>query len=105
MLSLVLTVHFIYSIGAVGNASNGAFLVRTRGYLETISLRQTYGLIYSPSGSFCRLIIAHEIVKALKFVLNGLNPGGKFVFKIDTPKAIREPQEVWRGSWIEKPYG
>ena len=72
---------------------------------KTFSLEKEYSLIFIPCGSFCHLIAAEEISQALTFISNHLKSNGKFVFEIETLKAIREPQGVWRGKWVNKPDG
>lgn len=72
---------------------------------ETFSLREGYNLIFIPSGSFGHLTTSEQVSQALTFIADRLKPGGKFVFEIETLKSIREPQEVWRGRWVDKPDG
>ena len=72
---------------------------------ETFSLDENYNLIFISSGSFGHLITIQQITQALQFIASRLNPKGKFVFEIETLKAIREPQDVWRGRWINKSDG
>jgi SAM-dependent methyltransferase len=72
---------------------------------ETFSLSEKYDLIFIPSGSFGHLITPEQITTALTFIADRLNPGGKFVFEVETLKSIREPQDVWRGRWVNKPDG
>lgn len=72
---------------------------------ETFSLSETYDLIFIPSGSFGHLITAAQITRALTFIADRLNSGGKFVFEVETLKSIREPQGEWRGRWVNKPDG
>ncbi len=72
---------------------------------ETFSLFEMYDLIFIPSGSFGHLITPEQVAQALTFVADRLNPGGKFVFEVETLKSIREPQGVWRGRWVNKPDG
>lgn len=72
---------------------------------KTFSFPGTYGLIFIPSSSFCLLTTHSEIEQALKFVSNRLNPGGKFVFEIETLKAVGESQGIWKGKWVNKPDG
>lgn len=69
---------------------------------ETFSLQGTYRLIFIPSSSFCLLTTVDEIVQALKFISNRLEPGGKFVFEIETLKALGESQGIWKGKWVNK---
>lgn len=72
---------------------------------ETFSLKEDYNLIFIPSGSFGHLITSEQVKQALNFIASRLNPGGKFVFEIETLKTIREPQDVWRGRWVDRPDG
>lgn len=72
---------------------------------ETFSLDENYNLIFIPSGSFGHLITQEEVSQALKFIASRLNSGGKFVFEIETLQSIREPQNVWKGRWVDKPDG
>ena|ERR1700761_4870894 len=53
---------------------------------ETFSLSEKYNLIFIPSGSFGHLITSEQINQALTFIADRLNPGGKFVFEIETLK-------------------
>jgi SAM-dependent methyltransferase len=72
---------------------------------ETFSLQAAYNLIFIPSGSFGHLISSKQVSQALTFIAGRLKSGGKFVFEIETLRAIREPQGVWRGRWVNKPDG
>lgn len=72
---------------------------------ETFSLSDTYNLIFIPSGSFCHLIIPEQITQALRLISSRLKPGGKFVFEIETLNAVRQPQGIWKGNWVDKPNG
>jgi SAM-dependent methyltransferase len=72
---------------------------------ETASLNELYNLIFIPSGSFCHLISSEQVLQALTFIVDHLKHGGKFVFEVETLKAIREPQGIWKGRWVNKPDG
>jgi SAM-dependent methyltransferase len=72
---------------------------------ETFVPPKTYNLIFIPGGSFCLLTDAKQATQALKFISNWLKPGGKFVFEIETLKAVGEPQGIWKGNWVNKPDG
>jgi len=41
----------------------------------------------------------------MQFISHQLKHGGKFVFEIETLKAIGEPQGIWKGSCVNKPDG
>lgn len=72
---------------------------------ENFSLLDTYNLIFIPSGSFCHLVTPQQITQALKLISNRLNTGGKFVVEIETLKAARQPQGIWKGGWVNKSDG
>lgn len=72
---------------------------------NTFSLPGNYNLIFIPSSSFCLLTTPEEIVEALTFVSNRLQPGGKFVFEIETLKAVGDSQGIWKGNSVNKPDG
>lgn len=76
-----------------------------KGSFENFSSNHTYQLIFIPSGSFCLLTEPAQVAQALKMVVKHLGDKGKFVFEVDTLKSINEPQEVWKGHWIDKPDG
>lgn len=72
---------------------------------ETFSSSELYRLIFIPSGSFGHLITSYQVSQALNFIVNQLAPNGKFVFEIETLKAVRESQGAWKGRWINQPDG
>lgn len=72
---------------------------------ETFQPQSLFNLIFIPSGSFGHLINPKQISHALEFVSYNLNVGGKFVVEIETLKAVREPQGMWRGRWVQRPDG
>ena len=72
---------------------------------EAFSLSNTYNLIFIPSGSFCHLITPQQITHALNLISSRLNSGGKFVFEVETLEAVRQPQGIWKGGWVNKPDG
>lgn len=72
---------------------------------ETFSLPDTYSLIFIPSSSFCLLTTCEQAIQALQFISNHLKSGGKFVFEIETLKAVSESQGIWKGKWVTKSDG
>ncbi len=72
---------------------------------ETFPFQTVYDLIFIPSGSFGHLITSNQVSQALTSIAGALNPGGKFIFEIETVKTIREPQGAWRGRWVDRPDG
>lgn len=72
---------------------------------ETFRTTSQYDLIYIPSGSFCHLLTSEQVSQALSWIADRLSANGKFVFEVETLKAVREPQGTWRGRWVTKPDG
>ena len=72
---------------------------------ETFALGETYGLIFIPSGSFCLLTTWEQAREALKLIASRLKVGGKFVFEVETLRAINQSQGIWRGKWVSRPDG
>jgi len=72
---------------------------------ETISLQDTYNLIFIPSSSFCLLTTEKQIDNALAFISEHLKPNGKFVFEVETLWAVDESQGTWSGKWVDKANG
>lgn len=72
---------------------------------ETFRSNHPFELIFIPSGSICLLTEKKQMDQALSVIFNSLGKNGKFAFEIDTLSSITEPQEVWKGHWIDKPDG
>lgn len=72
---------------------------------ETFPLSDLYDLIIIPSGSFCLLTTFEEIQFALTFIYDRLKKGGKFVFDVETLKAVGDSQGVWKGNWVSRADG
>lgn len=72
---------------------------------ETFSSDHRYQLIFIPSGSFSLLTNQLQVDEALHTVFKFLENKGKFIFEVDTLSSVSEPQEVWKGHWIDKPNG
>lgn len=72
---------------------------------QTFRSSHPFELIFIPSGSICLLTEKEQLTQALSTVFDSLEKKGKFVFEIDTLSSIEEPQEVWKGHWIDKPDG
>lgn len=69
---------------------------------ETFSSDHTYDLIFIPSGSFGLLTSFEDVNSALKVVSELLQEGGKFVFEIETLKAISDSQNSWKERFVKK---
>lgn len=72
---------------------------------ETFSSNISYKLIFIPSASFCLLVDLVDVQQALRKIFECLANNGKFIFEIETLKAVREPQGIWSGRWIKKDDG
>jgi SAM-dependent methyltransferase len=77
----------------------------TEATFETFSSREKYKLIFIPSGSFCLLTNPKQIIQALNFVSNRLDPKGKFVFEVETTAAVSQAQGFWKGRWVNREDG
>lgn len=75
------------------------------GNFENFSSEQTYPLIFIPSGSFCLLTTQQQITAALNMITTYLSSNGKFVFEIETPRAISQPEGIWKSDWVDKADG
>jgi SAM-dependent methyltransferase len=80
-------------------------VVATNASFDNFSSKIKYSLIMIPSGSFCLLTDEKAIHKALKVCHDYLDQKGKFVFEIDTPSSIMQPQNVWNGNWVTRSDG
>ncbi|CDR33629.1 class I SAM-dependent DNA methyltransferase [Criblamydia sequanensis] len=69
---------------------------------ETFSSDHTYDLIFIPSGSFGLLTSIEDVNSALKVISDSLQEGGKFVFEIETLKAVSESQNSWKERFVKK---
>lgn len=72
---------------------------------ETFIPQEQYALIFIPSGSFCLLTSQEQTSAALQSISSWLAPKGKFVFEVETIKAVSKQQGIWKGSYIEQPDG
>lgn len=69
---------------------------------ETFSSDHTYDLIFIPSGSFGLLTSIEDVNSALKVISDSLREGGKFVFEIETLKALSDSQNSWKERFVKK---
>ncbi len=69
---------------------------------ESVSLSNTYALVFIPSGSICLLTTDQQLEQALSFMHKHMQPDGRLVFEVETLAAMREPQGIWRSRWVEK---
>jgi hypothetical protein len=64
-----------------------------------------YKLIFIPSSSFCLLTDPKQAIQALNFVSRRLASEGKFVFEVETTKAVSQSQGCWKGRWVSREDG
>lgn len=72
---------------------------------ESFKNDSNFQLVFIPSSSFCLLVDPDEAKLALKVIFDSLAIGGKFIFEIETLKAVNDQQGVWQTRWINKPDG
>jgi SAM-dependent methyltransferase len=64
-----------------------------------------YNLIFIPDSSFCLLLEPATIAIALQKMYDLLQPGGTFVFDVETVHAIPAKAGLWHGKAYKKPDG
>lgn len=72
---------------------------------ESFKNDSNFQLVFIPSSSFCLLVDPHEARLALKVIFDSLAIDGKFIFEIETLRAVNDQQGVWQTRWINKPDG
>jgi SAM-dependent methyltransferase len=72
---------------------------------ENFKSEGNFQLIFIPSGSFCLLVDPIKASLALKVIFDSLAMGGKFIFEVETLKAINDQQGIWQTRWLDKPDG
>lgn len=72
---------------------------------ESFKSDVNFQLAFIPSSSFCLLVDPDEARLALKVIFDGLAKGGKFIFEIETLKAVNNQPGIWQTRWIKKPDG
>jgi len=74
-------------------------------YLETIQTHKKYELIFIPDCSLCLFLDDEKIKTCLKKIYYLLQPGGKFVFDIETVFSIPANIGIWQGKAYTKENG
>lgn len=72
---------------------------------ESFKNDSNFQLVFIPSGSFCLLVDPDEARLALKVIFDSLAIDGKFIFEIETLRAVNDQQGVWQTRWINRPDG
>ncbi len=72
--------------------------------IEETKLPRKYKLIIVPASSFILVTDRQAAKISLKKIYEHLQPGGKFILEIDTPRAAGR-SGVWIGRWVERPDG
>jgi len=76
-----------------------------QGVIQEVALKETYALIFIPSGSLGLIIDLREVKLCLKKFWEQLKKGGKLIFEVETLKAIPQKVGVWKGTVRQKANG
>ncbi len=74
-------------------------------FLEKVPTTKKYNLIFIPDSSFCLFLEPSQIAAALQKMYELLQPGGTFVFDVETVYAIPAKTGLWHGKAYKKPDG
>jgi len=74
-------------------------------FLENVLPTKLYNLIFIPDSSFCLFLQPDQIVIALQKIYNLLQPGGTFIFDVETVHAIPAKSGLWHGKAYKKEDG
>jgi SAM-dependent methyltransferase len=74
-------------------------------FLEDVPVTKQYNLIFIPDSSFCLFLEPEQIVIALQKIYNLLQPGGIFVFDVETVHAIPAQSGLWHGKAYKRTDG
>jgi SAM-dependent methyltransferase len=74
-------------------------------FLEDVPATKQYNLIFIPDSSFCLFLNTDHIKTCLQKIYSLLQPGGKFVFDLETVYAVPATTGVWRGKAYKKTDG
>jgi SAM-dependent methyltransferase len=74
-------------------------------FLEQVPTTKKYNLIFIPDSSFCLFLEPAHIASALQKIYELLEPGGIFVFDVETVHAIPAKTGLWHGKAYKKPDG
>lgn len=69
-----------------------------RAFVENFQIKEKYGLIFIPSGSFGLIIDVSQAKASLKKFYDCLNDDGVLIFEAETLRAAPKPSGMWRGS-------
>lgn len=74
-------------------------------FLEDVPTTKKYNLIFIPDSSFCLFLEPDQIATALQKIYELLQPGGTFVFDVETVHAIPAKTGLWHGKAYKKADG
>ncbi len=74
-------------------------------FLEQVPPTKQYNLIFIPDSSFCLFLDPAQIVTALQKIYELLQPGGTFIFDVETVHAIPAKIGLWHGKAYKKADG
>jgi len=72
-------------------------------FLEGMPITKHYNLIFIPDSSFCLFIDPDHIIMCLQKIYSLLQPGGTFVFDLETVYAVPATTGIWSGKAHKKP--
>jgi SAM-dependent methyltransferase len=72
-------------------------------FLEHVPTNKQYNLIFIPDSSLCLFLQPAQIITALQKIHDLLQPGGTFVFDVETVHAIPAKTGLWHGKAYKKP--
>ena len=75
------------------------------GFLESMTLSKTYGLIFILSGSFVLIADQYLVAKSLEQLLSHLTPHGKLIVEIETPTGKVSGLQEWSSRSVHRPDG
>lgn len=74
-------------------------------FLEQVSVKKQYDLIFIPDSSFCLFLDFAHIMLCLQKIYDLLKIGGTFVFDLETIYATPDKIGIWQGKAHQKPDG
>lgn len=74
-------------------------------FLEDVNQEKKYNLIFIPDSSFCLFLDTPKIKQCLQTIYDLLQPGGTFVFDVETVYSVPDHIGLWHGKLHTKENG
>jgi SAM-dependent methyltransferase len=74
-------------------------------FLEGVPATKQYNLIFIPDSSFCLFLEPAHVKMCLQKIYSLIQPGGTFVFDLETVYAVPAKTGLWHGKAYKKPDG